>query len=311
MGEIQSRSRLFRLQAVVYLGNNKGTAARRIFNLVRDFAFTRRIRVILAANVAFLLDRSPFSSSHFPRLLFPPPPPPPRSAPFYFLSFVLCRLVFSSPPHTPPTPLLNPSLNDRFIHSIYYCFVRSCQAAVYIYKYENILRLTFCLYHRPTCSLHLLYIRVPQANHLDLIKSDNQSNRISEKRLDGNVGVKFERGSIKSAYDEARRIPTLIESKYCSTKRTATRPVISSGAFRAARCRPGKGPYFRLLPLSRGDRAAARQSQRKEQRREIHLHTGNARYALASDLEALRTSTRARDRGTHTHTHTYIHTIEK
>lgn len=93
------------------------------------------------------------------------------------------------------------------------------------------------------------------------------------------------------------RIPRLIES---NAERNEPRhdQKIRYRVFRVARYRARERPYFRLLPLFRRDQARD-ETKRAETR---YLHTGNARapYALASDLEASRTSAHTHGRARHT-----------
>lgn len=129
------------------LSKTKGQQ-RDVFSISLDFAFTRHPCDV--CRMSFPL--RPFTFLIFPFSMTPS---------FYsfrsILLFPLYRL-FLSLSCFPSSYLLNDHRYrpfDRLIHSIY-CSARSCQAAMYIYRYENILRLT-SLYHRRTRSFPCSY----------------------------------------------------------------------------------------------------------------------------------------------------------
>lgn len=100
---------------------------------------------------------------------------------------------------------------DRLIHSIY-CSTRSCQAAMYIYRYGNILRLT-SLYHRRTRSLPCSYTRIPKQfpNSINRTITSIKWRHMSKKELRAIRchGVKLQQICMKFY---SLRIPRLIES---------------------------------------------------------------------------------------------------
>lgn len=105
------------------------------------------------------------------------------------------------------------------------------------------------------------------------------------------------RGCIKSAHGKARRIPMLIESKYCSTKRTATRP----GRFASldtGQESVSTSAFFLY-------RAAIEPEKRAETRESPTYWKRALRTCFGPGSLAL---TRARSRHTHTHHTSYTHT---